>query len=119
MDNCSTEGLYELLEIAKTIIEEKTWPAQCLVSLTTLSPNPGPPGGMRPIALLTMLHRMVTNILRPQVGQWDVLYAEEWDWAVAGRGAEAAAFQETMESELLYLEWRLRGRRACRPLQIL
>ena len=58
---------------------------------------------MRPIALLTMTYRMVTNMLRPQVGQCDILYAEERDWAVANRGAEAPTFHETMESELLIM----------------
>ena len=58
---------------------------------------------MRPVALLTILHRLVTKMLRQEVTEWDSIYSEDWGWAVRGRGAEAAAYQETLGAELIVL----------------
>ena len=89
-------------QLVLQITKLKAWPTQCLVALITLSPKPQATS-MRPVALLTLVYRLVTKMLRPSVSEWDSIYSEDWDWAVRGRGAESAAYQETLEAELIVL----------------
>ena len=102
LDKCSEGSRNELYQIAKEIVREQVWPVQNLVALIAMQPKPGSEG-MRPIALLTMIYRLLTKAIRTPVAQWDELHAESWDWNIKGRGAEAASFHESMEAELIQM----------------
>ena len=95
------KGQKQLHKILGTMFELVVVPTQCLTALVALLPKSAT--AFRPIALLHMLYRWYMKPMRPAIAKWDRDNAGPWDSAVAGKGAEEAAFAEECTTELLLL----------------
>ena len=59
-----------------------------------------PAGGVRPIALMPMLHRLWTKVRRDEIRQWDLAHTGPWDAAIRGSSALKAAIMGAMFDEV-------------------
>ena len=73
------------------------WPEEIATSLIHLIPKPT--GGRRPIGVLPTLVRVWERARKPIVQRWSRESMSHYDWAVQGRSAEAAAWQQSMLDE--------------------
>ena len=95
LDDDAAEGFAKLLT---RIEEEVAWPIQTLINLIVLMGKPK--GGVRPIALMTMLYRLWSKIRGNEIRQWEELHKGPWDAAIRGSSALRAAVLGAFFSEL-------------------
>ena len=96
------KGRDMLLSIFKVIYATMVLPSQFVCVLVVLLGKPD--GGWRPIGLMSMLLRWYLASQRWRLGVWDAATANERDYCLAGRGAQAASMCE--DSRRNWRRWR-------------
>ena len=78
-------------------VEEGCMPMQMLIVLIGLLPKPK--GGERPVALTSMLYRLIIKLRRPIIGDWEEHHHGHWDAAIKGSSCLRAALARALRME--------------------
>ena len=90
-------GALRMLLLIIQLIESGNYPMQLLIVLIGLLPKPK--GGERPIALTSMLYRLIIKLRRPMIGDWEERHHGHWDAAIKGSSCLCAALARSLRME--------------------
>jgi hypothetical protein len=90
------EGLRVLINLIYLAMDGIV-PMQLLLVLIGLLPKEA--GGERPIALTSMLYRLIMKLEKPECGQWEQDIAGFWDTAISGSSCLRAALARALGME--------------------
>ena len=94
----SDELLEAIIDFLTTVEALGLWPREVASSIIHLIPKAS--GGRRPIGVMASVIRLWEAARKPVIWQWRAKNARPYNWAAAGRSAEAAIWGQTVRDEV-------------------
>ena len=94
----SDELLEAFISFLTSIEDLGCWPHEVAQAIIHLIPKAS--GGRRPIGVLATVTRIWESMRKPVVWQWRAKHTRPYNWATAGRSAEAAVWGQALRDEV-------------------